>query len=237
MRKLKLLIGFPYDIWNMLVTYCPGEIGYILRRRFWKKKLKYLGKDVKIDVGVYFQNPSYIAIDDNSWIDRNVIILAGLDASKREKIVKRNSLYKGEPGVVYIGKGCHIGIGCILSGISAGIYISDNCGIAAHGKIYSFSHHYRSRKDPKRLILTSPMAPDEKQCLIEGAIYFGFNVGVALNCTILPGVALEDNAGVFPNSVVFLGRYPESILISGNPAKKVGFRRKSTDQLVNETES
>lgn len=227
MRKFKLLISFPFEIWKMFVTYCPGEIGYILRRRFWKKRLKHLGRDVKIDIGIYFQNPSYIVIDDNTWIDRNVVIMAGLDVSNREKITKKNSLYKGEPGVVYIGRNCHIGIGCILSGISTGIHISDNCGIAAHGKLYSFSHHYRSKKDPNRFILTTPMASDEKQCLIEGAIYFGSNVGLASNCTILPGVALEDNVGVLPGSVVFLGRYPAGILVSGNPAKKIGFRIKA----------
>ena len=38
----------------------------------------------------------------------------------------KNEYYEGEPGVVHIGKNIHVGIGCIISGISAGVYIADD---------------------------------------------------------------------------------------------------------------
>jgi len=176
----------------MVISYLPGEIGFVLRYRFWKKRLKYLGEGVRIDTGIYFQYPDYIEIGDNSWIDRNVVILAGMDTSKREKIIIKNNEYPGEPGVVHIGKNCHIGIGCIVSGISAGLYISDNCVMAAYSKAYAFSHHYRSRKNQEKQISASSMAPDDRQCLIEGAIYMGTNVAVGLNCAIvMPPISQE----------------------------------------------
>lgn len=213
----------------MIVTYLPGESGQKLRYRYWKKRLRHLGENVQIDEGVLFVNPSYIHIGDNSWIDRNVVIMAGPFNSKREKRTLKNSTYPGEPGVVFIGKNCHIGTGGILSGISAGIYISDNCGMSAYCKVYALTHHYKSFADPNKTIITCPRAPAESQCIIDGAIYLGPNVGLALNCTILPGVTLPGNNGVHINSVVYKGRYPKDIRVQGDPAKKVGHKAGATE--------
>ena len=105
-----------------------------MRYFYYKRRLKFLGRNVKIDTGVYFQNPRFISISENCWIDKNVVILAGLDNSSREKILKRNNKYPGLPGEVFIGKNVHIGIGSIISGISSGVYISDDCGFSANCK-------------------------------------------------------------------------------------------------------
>lgn len=229
-NKIKMILRFPIDILQMFINYLPGAIGFKLRHIFWKNHLKLLGKNVRIDVGVYFQNPQFISIDDNCWIDKNVIILAGLDKSEREKIIIRNREFKGKPGFVYIGKNVHIGPSCIISGISAGIYISDDCGFSANCKIYAFSHHYRSRIAPKnQKFHFGPLVSHDRQCLIEGPVHLGFNTGVALNSVILPGAYVPDNCFVAINSVVSAGRYSGNSMISGNPAKKIGNRFKSDE--------
>ena len=225
--KLKILMKLPVEIWQMLISYLPGRIGFILRYNFWKKRLKQLGENVIIDTGVYFQNPNYIVIQDNCWIDKNVIILAGLDNSNREKIKIENKDFNEGNGVVYIGKNVHIGPGCIISGISAGVYISDDCGFSANCKVYAFSHHYRSKKNPSDIKNHfGPMVSEERQCLIEGPIYMGTNTGVALNSVILPGVSIPENCFVAINSVVNKKRYRKNSIIEGNPAKRNGDRFK-----------
>src|SRR5688572_21057854 len=145
---LSRLLAVPGDLYLGIITYLPGSAGVVLRRAFWRRRLRYMGKRVRIDVGVYLQNPAYISIDDNCWIDRNVMIMAGPDESPREKIVRANERFTGEPGTVHIGKNAHISVGCLISGIGGGVHIADDCGIAAGSKIYSFSHHYRSNRDP-----------------------------------------------------------------------------------------
>lgn len=223
--RLKILILSPGFLYHMIISYLPGSLGYFLRYRYWKKRLRYLGGNVKIEPGVYFQNPDYISIGDNCWIDRNVIILAGLDKSDREKISRKNRLFQGEHGVVHVGKNVHLGPGCILSGISAGIYISDDCGFSAHCKIYAFSHHYRSKLDPKNdNIHFGPRVSHNRQCLIEGPIFFGKNTGVALNVVVLPGVAVPENCFVMINSVIVGGRFRPNSIIAGNPAKTIANR-------------
>lgn len=225
LNRFKLLMKSVNAIWLMTITHLPGDIGLVLRNRHWKKRLKHLGQNVRIDTGVYFQNPGFISIGDNCWLDKGVMILAGLDISSREKIVLKNRDYNGEPGVVYIGRNIHIGPGGIISGISAGVYVSDDCGFSANCKIFAFSHHYRSRKHPDNSeVHFGPMVPHGRQCLIEGPIFLGENTGVALNTVILPGVSIPGNCFIAINSVVNPGRFKSNSIISGNPAKKIDSR-------------
>jgi len=224
-KKIRWLIFLLGQLRILACTYMPGDLGYELRYNFWKRRLKFLGNRVKIDTGVYFQNPQFIYIGDNCWIDKNVMILAGLDNSEREKIVIRNKYYKGEPGVVHIGRNIHVGPGCIISGISAGVYISDECGFSANCKIYAFSHHYRSRENHGDSTMHfGPMVSQDRQCVVEGPIFLGENTGIALNAILLPGASIPENCFVAINSVVGPGRFSSNSIISGNPAKKIDNR-------------
>jgi acetyltransferase-like isoleucine patch superfamily enzyme len=197
----------------------------LLRRIYWRKRLRFLGKEVRIDTGVYFDNPRHISLDDGCWIDRDVRILAGLDNSRREIVRLRNRMYTDEPGIVCIGKRVHVGLSCIISGISGGIRISDECGLSAGCKLYAFSHHYRSKARPHDTSYHfGPMVAQDRQCLIEGPIFLGANTGVALNVVILPGVAIPENCFVAIGSVVYPGRFRANSIISGNPAAGVDKR-------------
>ena len=205
------------DIWQLFVSQFPGPTGYKLRYSFWKKRLKYIGTGVKIDVGVYFQNPQFISIDNNCWIDRSVIILAGPDKSERLRRYISNPNFTIKKGEVYLGKNIHIAPFSIISGIG-GVHLSDDCGIGSGSKIYSFSHHYRSdinRSD--KSINFGPLVEHKRQFMIEGPIFLGENVGIASNSMILPGVSIQKNSFVMLNSVV-ASSFGENSLISGNPA-------------------
>lgn len=223
MKRLGYLIEAPVSIWQMLLSYLPGPIGYGLRYRFWAKRLKYLGAKVLIDVGVYFQNPEFISIEDRCWIDRGVIILAGPDKSHRARRKLDNAEFQLECGTVLIGKGVHIGAYSVLSGMS-GVNISSDCTLSSGVKIYSFSHHYRSDSAPwDKGVRFGSCADEKRQFMIEGPVFLGENVGVALNAVILPGVTIERDSFVAVNSVVS-SSFGENSLISGNPAKRVGNR-------------
>ncbi len=219
-KKIKILLGLPVNIWQMFIDYLPGTVGFKLRYRFWKNRLKHLGKNVKIDIGVYFQKPQFISIGDNCWIDRGVIILAGADKSKRTRRFIANEKFLLEKGNVYIGKNCHIGAHSIISGIG-GVYISDKCTFSAGVKAYSFSHHFRSDEFPsdRKFGFGSPIE-QKRQYLIEGSIFLDKNVGVALNSIILPGVSIGKDSFVAINSVV-KSSFEENSFIAGNPAKRI----------------
>ncbi len=222
MGTLNTLLKLPFSVYLMIITHLPGPAGFALRYKYWKKRLKFLGEKVRIDTGVYFQNPEFIEIDENTWIDKNVSILAGLDRSSREKILHANAEYKGEAGVVHVGKNVHVGVGCILSGISAGIYLSDDCCLSAGCKLYAFTHHYVSPKNPaNQNVHFGSMASANRQVLIEGPIMIGTNTGLALHCIVLPGAAIGQNSFVSIGSVVYPGRYQNNSVLKGHPAQAV----------------
>lgn len=231
-RIALILASFPIDVWQLFIAYLPGPIGFKLRYFFWKKRLKFLGKEVKIDIGVHFQNPIFISIDDNCWIDRNVIILAGADKSKRKRVFIKNREFPIDRGMVHIGKRIHIAPFSLISGIG-GVYISDDCSIAANAKIYSFSNHYRSNEDPSNTkIFFTPLVDEKCQFMIEGPIVLGNNVGIGLNSIILPGVVIGKNSFVSMNSIVMFSLRKNSI-IEGYPARRVRERFESASH--NET--
>lgn len=204
------------------IRFLPGSIGNILRYQFYKRRLKSIGKGVIIDVGVYMLNPKYISIGDNTWIDKNVILVAGKPTKgERVFIEKENKSYKGERGEFKIGRCCHIAINAMIQA-HGGVEIGDYSGLAYGANIYSMSDHYRNLNDPKdsTVYKYSPMAPAKEQCLIIGPVVMENNTGLAVNSVILPGVTIEENSWVGVNSYVIKDIPPNSIAI-GSPAKVI----------------
>ncbi len=207
------------------VQSLPGPAGFRLRYNYYKRRLKHLGDDVRIDVHVHIERPEFVSIHDHCAIDRGAIILAGPDSTRREKIVLSNPSYHGAAGEVHIGTGVHISPYCIVSG-RAGVSIGDWCGIGAKATIHSFSHHYRSNQSKSNdSICMTPLTDHGHQAVISGPVVLAANVGVAINAAILPGVTVEKNSFISINSVLMPGsRYPENSLIGGSPARRLGDR-------------
>lgn len=208
-----------------LITQLPGPLGYKLRYRYYRRRLRHLGKDVRIDVNVFIERPEYVSIGDRCAIDRGTMILSGPDTSVRPRTVVRNPAYRGTAGEVEIGPGVHIASHCIISG-RGGVSIGARCGLASKATIHSFSHHYRSNADRANdRISVTPLVDAVDQWLVEGPVVLGDNVGVALNAAILPGVSVARNSFVHINSVLSPGsRFPENSLIGGHPARRLGPR-------------
>lgn len=224
-RRLRMVLNVPVDLLQMVFSDVPGPLGQRLRYWLWKRRLKFLGKGVIISEGVYFQNPQYISIDDNCWIDRGVMILAGPDRSARPRRLIPNREFQLERGHVHIGKRVHVGPFAIISGIG-GVHISDDCGLASGFRAYSFTHHFRSDDNPSdRSVHFSPLVDHSSQYMIEGPIFLDANVGAALNVVILPGVSIGEDSFINIGSVVTTSIEPNS-LISGYPAKRIRERYK-----------
>jgi len=212
------------DLWLSQIQNFPGPIGFRLRFRYWKRRLKALGDGTRIDSGVYLQNPSYISIGANCWIDRNVVILGGPDLStRRRRAIEVVS--STDPGHVYIGDNVHVGAMSILSGICGGIYVGDDCGFSAGVRLFAFSHHFRFDDEPSnRSCRFGPQVAHDRQSMLAGPITLEENVGVALNAVILPGVWIGQDSFVSIGAVVRSGAYADNSLLAGAPATIVGPR-------------
>ena len=198
MQILVEILRFPLRFLEFFVIYFPGPIGDKLRYYYWKPQLKYLGRKVKIDVGVSFQGAKHISIGDRCWIDRNVLIMAGYDEyTSRVTYKKENSNFQFEIGEVVIGKETHIAPNVVLSGIG-GLHIGDCCGIASNSTIYTFSHHYKNLKDRTDGLqyFFTPMTQAENQAMIAGAVVIQNYCSIGLNSTILPGVTIGEGTWI-----------------------------------------
>jgi len=223
---LSRLLTMPGDLWLGFISQWPGPLGQRLRHRYWRKRMRHLGRNVRIDPGAYFQNPHCISIGDNAFIDRNVIILAGTGDQARELIRRSPGRpVDCEPGSVSIGANVHIGPFCVISGMGGGVRIGDDCSVTAGSKIYSLVHHYKSKRAPERrdLAFTSRAEP-HRQCLVEGPVVIGARTGIALNACIMPGVVIGNDCFVAINSVVLSGDFPDDSAIGGHPAVRQGPR-------------
>lgn len=222
-KILNIFIEAVTETITAFFRYIPGTLGILLRNQYYKRRLKYLGKGTIIDTGVYMLNPYCISINDNTWIDKNVILIAGKPKEdERVFIEKVNKSYTGQKGELNIGKGCHIAPNVVVQA-HGGVEIGDYVGLASGSKIYSMSHHYRNYKDnDKKSIIYkfSPMALPKEQCLITAPVVMKNNSALGLNSIILPGVTIEENSWIGVNSSVTQDIPPDSIAM-GNPAKVI----------------
>ncbi len=217
---LKFLLKSFYELISFPIFYLPGPLGYKLRYNYYRKKMKYLGENVKIDVGVSIINPEYISIGSNTWIDKHVILLAGKPIVGERKIYRKtNNDYTGEEGELIIANDIHIAPFTIISGMG-GTYIGG--GVAAGSKIYSLSHHYRNLLDlsDNYDYNFSSMSPQKEQALISGPVVLESNSAIGLNSVLLPGVTIGKNSWIGAGSVVHKN-IPSNVIASGNPAKVI----------------
>lgn len=227
MKKYKRLIIFSkfliksfYELILFPIFYVPGFFGEKLRYNYYRKKMKYLGENVKIDVGVSIINPEYISIGSNTWIDKHVILLAGKPMVGERKIYRKsNKNYTGEEGELIIANDIHISAFTIISGMG-GTYIGG--GVAAGSRIFSFSHHYRNLLDlsDNYDYNFSSMSPQKEQALISGPVVLESNSAIGLNSVLLPGVTIGKNSWIGAGSVVHKN-IPADVIASGNPVKVI----------------
>jgi acetyltransferase-like isoleucine patch superfamily enzyme len=210
------------DFLKMFIVYWPGPSGNFLRYRYYKGRLKSLGRKSIIDFGVHIVNPSQISIGDNTHIDRWVTIETGrIREGDRRVYHKTNPKFQHEIGEVHIGHNVHIAPYAYLLGIG-GIDIGDCSGIASGARIFSVSNHYHNLNDPndKKFYLFTNRVPDEDQSIIVGPVVMEKNTGVGLNSVVLPGSTIGENSWVGVLSCV-MGMIPPNVIVMGCPAKVI----------------
>jgi acetyltransferase-like isoleucine patch superfamily enzyme len=185
-------------------SYSRGSVGFFLRGAYYKNRLKSMGKNVFIDVGVTIWQPGNVEIDDYSFVDTYVTILGGR---------------KGH-GYVKIGKYVEVASNCVLAG-RGGIKLGDHVGLGAGSKIYSGTHLY---KDPDRedteLMSGSILAPMDKQYVVEKPVIFEDYAWMGVNSAAIPGVTIGKGAIIGAGSVVN-SDIPAFSVAVGSPAKVI----------------
>jgi acetyltransferase-like isoleucine patch superfamily enzyme len=222
-----------FDLPLWVLRNLPGRSGTLLRRLYWKQRLRRLGRGVVFGRNVSIQAPEFVSIGDRCWIDDNVTLIAGPPGEKAR--VKRLVADPEVPeGDLVIGDRCHLAVGVVVQA-HGGVRIGSETGVATGSRIYSLSHHYRNledRSDATRYIF-GPCVEPERQFLLVGPVVLEHGTAVGLNSVVLPGARLRAYSWLGSGSV-FSGDSPEGSILSGNPAQvlklRPGFAEPSASQ-------
>lgn len=220
LKGLPAVLARELLLWiEWLLRDWPGESGYRIRWLYYRCRFKHLGRKVLISPGVRFVGHRCISIGAGSHIDIECMISAGPAALARHEVRRiANSSFEGCEGEVRIGEAVHIAPRCLIIG-HGGVQIGDCSGCTSGTAILSLTNHYASFGDRSRrdLLFTTRAEP---RSYIVGPVVLGRNVGVALNCVVLPGTTLSDESFLAIGSVA-RGTIPPNSIAAGNPAVRV----------------
>jgi acetyltransferase-like isoleucine patch superfamily enzyme len=222
-RLLRAIRDELIDLPLWILRNLPGRGGTLLRRLYWKQRLRHLGRGVAFGRNVSIQAPEVVSIGDRCWIDDNVTLIAGppFERANLKRLVADPEVAEGD---LVIGDRCHLAVDVVVQA-HGGVRIGEETGVAGGSRIYSLSHHYRNlndRSDETRYIF-GPLVEPERQFLLVGPVVLERGTAVGLNSVVLPGARLRAYSWLGSGSV-FSGESPEGSILSGNPAQVLRFR-------------
>ena len=218
MFRKYLLINFFSDIYITFIRYLNGESGNKLRYKYYKKRLKYLGKDVIIDTGVFIEGAEYISIGDGTHIDKNCILVGcspDLDLTHRILVELKNKDFNQIKGSIAIEKNCHLSQYVMVYGYG-GVLIQNNCGLSANSKVYSLSSlpiNPRNRRESVSILPFSGKSPT-----LLGAVVLKENSWLGVNCLVQPGVTIGKDSFIESNSII-TASVDDNVYAGGYPLK------------------
>jgi acetyltransferase-like isoleucine patch superfamily enzyme len=205
---------------DLIVAELPGPAGVLLRRRYYARRLRHLGQNVQIGIGVQIVNPEWVSIGDDCWIDSYAILLAGPPHEGARKVARqRNADYAGREGELTIGPRTHVAAHSLVSG-HGGVLIEGSTTVGAGARVYSLSHHHRNPLDDADTFRYrfGSQAPEAEQALVSSPVVVGHGAAVGTNSVVLPGVTIGRETWVGAGSVVTRSLEP-GMLAWGAPAK------------------
>lgn len=159
---------------------------------------KSVGNNVFISQWATFYNAKNISIGDNVRIDDFCVLSAG-------------------EGGIEIGSNIHIGTHCSLIG-KALIRIEDYSGLSSGTRIFSSTDDFGGE------YYCNAVMPESMRNVYSAPVVLKQFVNLGANCTILPGVTMEENCAVGSNSFVKKS-LPANGIYAGAPAKVIAVRK------------
>jgi acetyltransferase-like isoleucine patch superfamily enzyme len=217
----------PVDLARMVLVYLPGNSGILLRRHYYRRRLKRCGENFCVMPGVHLVGLDRIEIGDNVMIRENAIIRTGapnrgVDERRSIRVLPGNR--DCTPGTVVLSDNSRIAFGALILG-QGGVHVGRDCGIGPGAVVLSETFHYQGI-DADIAYKYSQGAAAEEQSLIQGAVVLEDGSGIASHVVLLPGTRLRRQAWAAPGSVLRIGGLvAEGVIVKGDPATPV-FHRK-----------
>jgi acetyltransferase-like isoleucine patch superfamily enzyme len=219
--------GFLKFLYYEIVTFCfgpmPGGLGFFLRKKFYPRLFKKVGRGFILGRNVVVRHPQNIVIGDFVTIDDNCLI-DGRGAGENglvfedQVIINRNCMIQAKTGFIKIGKRTSVGSNSVIvsmSGVEIGeaLLTAGNCYISAG--VYAFDD------------LKTPIM--DQMAYSKGPIKIGKNSWFGTGVTVLDGVNIGEGAVIGASSVVNKN-IPDFAIAFGVPAKVYKIRGEKIEQ-------
>lgn len=219
-RYARLVLGEGASAWQLaryelitgVLSGWPGAAGYFLRRRFYRRLFRSMGRNVTIGRHATFRGMARVSLGDNVCIDDNCVVDArGAQAAIEigsGVFVGRNTVIRCRGEHLHIGDGTDIGCNCLIATDSR-LHIGRDVVIAAYtyvaaGGAYKFDDKSRPIK--------------EQGFIKRGGSRIGDGGWIGAYTLILDGVTIGDGAIIGAHSMVNQS-IPEMAIAWGIPAR------------------
>ena len=196
----------------------PGAAGIMLRRIFYRRLFKKVGRGVAFGRSLTIRHPHKIEIGDNTFIDEMAVLDAKGEANEGIKIGKnvfvgRNTILSCKEGSIYLDDFVNLSANCSLLS-ETGIHIGRYSFMAGHCYLVAGGNHTFDRIDLPIMFQPS---------VVKGGIRIGEDCWIAASVTVIDGVKLGKGCIVGAGSIVARS-FPDYTIILGNPASKIKSR-------------
>jgi acetyltransferase-like isoleucine patch superfamily enzyme len=210
---------FKYEFVQMFITPVPGALGLWLRKIFYPRLMKKVGRGVVFGRNITLRHPYKIEIGDNTFIDDNAVLDAkgGSNAGIRigtNAYLGRNTALSCKEGSIEIGDYANLSADCsLLSETSIRIgrtsFLAGGCYLVAGG-----NHPITDTSKP---IMFQPSEA-------KGGIEIGEDVWLGAGVTVLDGVVIGKGSVVGAGAIV-AASLPEYAYAVGGRTLRVRDRR------------
>ena len=200
-----------------------GGFGQKLRYLYYRFRFESCGKNVRIGIGVIFENPENIEVGNNVWFMQYSTIIAkpkNLQSNNKriEKKISNQTFEEERTDFLKIGNEVQIGPYNIIHGFG-GLVIKNKVTCSARVSIYSYSHYYRDDSNPSKITYANGMVKNAPISCVESPIVLEEGVWLGLGVSVFSGT-VRKNSFISAHSVVN-GDIDENSYAKGNPAKKI----------------
>lgn len=212
-------VNFFYFIkYEFIITFfssIPGALGLLLRKIFFPRLFKKIGRRVIFGKHMTIRHPRKIEIGDNVVFDDNTVIDAKGETNAGIRIganviIGRNTIISCKGGNISIGDFSNIGPNNTLiseSSLKIGKYVFT----AGHSYIIAGGNH--SFEDRETPIWFQPS-------ISKGGIVIEDDIWIGASSTVLDGVTIEKGSVIGAGSLV-LKKIPAYSIAVGNPARVI----------------
>jgi acetyltransferase-like isoleucine patch superfamily enzyme len=213
-RGLGALLVF--EFMQMFLRGCPGAIGLVLRRFFYRFWLGSVGRNVTFGQDIAIRHPHKIRLGDHVVIDDGCLLDAkGTDNRGIEIgsncVIGRQSILHCKNGDIVLGHHVNIGVNCDITS-SNRVVLGDKTLVAAYAYIVGGDH-----------VFDCADTPVMEQDRIGRGIEIGAECWVGAHAVVLDGTTIGTGTIVGAGAVVTKS-LPDQAIAAGVPARVVRMR-------------